>query len=1006
MTFDDQATALNGSWEASPNYRLLSGQWRFHWSATPEGAPEGMYDLTYDDSAWGHLPVPSNWQMHGYGIPMYTNVQYPFDASKLPEVPHNSNSVGDYRTTFVLPENWSGRQVFLVFGGVESAFYVWVNGQMVGYGQDARLPAEFNITPFLKPGENLLAVRVYRWSDGSYLEDQDHWRMAGIHRDVYLMATPSVHIRDFWARTDLDAAYRNAALNITANVACCTGARATGHTVEAMLYDGAQQPVLAAPLVAQVPDGQGEASIALEALVQAPHKWTAEDPYLYTLVLTLRDADQQIIETTRCRVGFRQIEIREGQLCVNGVPILLQGVNRHDHDPDECKVVTYDAMLQDVLLMKRHNLNAVRCSHYPNDPRFLDLCDEYGLFVFDEANIESHGVWDRLSKDPAWKLAFMERGTRMVLRDRNHPSVIVWSLGNESGYGPNHAALADWIHANDPTRPIHYHPAEYAPEVDMISFMYPTVDRILQAAQDDDPRPVVMCEYAHSMGNSTGNLKEYWDAIRAHKRLIGGFIWDWVDQGLRQVTDRGVTWWAYGGDFGDEPHDGAFCCNGLVGPDRYVHPGLIEYQWTLQPVLVEAVDAAAGRVRLTNRYYFSSLEHLTGAWELCEDGAVLQRGQLEPLTLAAGQSQEVVVPLRRPTVKAGAEYWLNVRFALAADTPWAKAGHVVAWQQLSVPWEALARPELPLAQMPALRVAEADQHITFAGQDWEITFDKGQGRISRWQSQGADMLTLGPRLNIWRAPTDNDADRPGHHRSEWLWRQAGLERLEHTVSGVELVEVKPGTARLMVQTTLAAPGLSTGFGCDYTYTIYGTGDVTLQAHVTPRGPLPYLPRVGVQLELPAAFDTFTWYGRGPHESYVDRKDSALVGRYAGSVDGQYVPYVVPEDNGNKTEVRWAALTDARGAGLLAVGLPLLEVSAHHYTTADLTQAKHLHELHWRPEITLNLDYRQMGLGGASCGPLTLPQYLIQPEEMRFALRLRPLKPGDAPEQLSKLVLPQ
>ncbi|MFH1086392.1 MAG: glycoside hydrolase family 2 TIM barrel-domain containing protein, partial [Chloroflexota bacterium] len=665
MPYADLAGALAADRYASPYYLSLNSAWAFHWAPDPDGAPDGFEQPDYDTSAWERLPVPANWQMHGYGQPMYTNVQYPFSIHRLPGVPHETNEVGSYRRAFALPEGWRGRRVFLVFGGAESALYVWVNGHAVGYSQDARLPAEFDITPYLREGENTVAAQVYRWSDGSYLEDQDHWRLAGIHRDVYLWSAPPVHLRDFTVRTPLDAAYRDATLELSAVVVGYSSSTPKGYSLTARLFDTGGLPVREAAAVALEPAADSAAHATLSMPMRAPRLWSAEDPYLYALVIELRNPAGQAVEYVSSKVGFRQVEIAGGRLLINGVAIKLGGVNRHDHDADEGKVVTPAAMLQDVLLMKRHNINAVRCSHYPNDERLLDLCDQYGLYVIDEANIESHGVWDRLTKDPAWLTAFMERGTRMVARDKNHPSIIIWSLGNESGYGPNHAALADWVHAHDPTRPVHYHPAEYAPTVDMISFMYPTVDRIVAAAQDGDLRPVVMCEYAHSMGNSTGNLKEYWDAIRAHPRLIGGFIWDWVDQGLRQTTPEGVQWWAYGGDFGEEPNDGAFCCNGLLLPDRTPKPALLEFKWTLQPVTVAPLDWSAGLLQVTSRRDFTNLGDLAAAWELTEDGVVVARGALGRLALCPGGSQAVRIPTLPRPPRSGGEYWLTLRFALA-----------------------------------------------------------------------------------------------------------------------------------------------------------------------------------------------------------------------------------------------------------------------------------------------------------------------------------------------------
>ncbi|NOZ30088.1 MAG: DUF4981 domain-containing protein [Chloroflexi bacterium] len=1102
VPYPDEASALRADRYASPYLKLLNGPWKFFLAPNPASTPGDFYRPDFDVSGWDTIMVPGNWQLQGYDVPIYVNVQYPFPIDDLPRVPEDDNPTGCYRRTFTIPEGWDGRQVFILFEGVDSAFHLWVNGEMVGYSQGSRLPAEFNITRYLRPGENTLAVRVYRWSDGSYLEDQDFWRLSGIYRDVYLWAAPSVHVRDFRIVTDLDEAYRDATLQVQAKVRNYGEQDAVGHTVEIMLYDADGQPVFTEPASASVDVAAGEESVVtLERAVPNPEKWSDEHPYLYTVVITLKDAAGQVLEIESNRAGFRKVELKEGQIHVNGKPILIKGVNRHEHDPDTGHTVTVESMIQDIVLMKRFNINAVRTCHYPDDPRWYDLCDQYGIYIFNEANIESHGVWDKLAKDPTWKTAFMERGIRMVERDKNHPCVIVWSLGNESGYGPNHDAMADWIHENDPTRLVHYHPAEDAPIVDVLGPMYPSVDRIIEMAQDpNETRPVVMCEYAHSMGNSTGNLKEYWEAIERYPRLQGGFIWDWVDQGLRRVTEDGQEWFAYGGDFGDEPNDGNFCINGLIWPDRRPHPGLWEYKKVLEPVRVEPVDLAAGKMRITNKYRFVDLSALDGSWSLVADGEVLQSGSLPRLTTPPGESEEITIPFREPVLKPGTEYWLHIRFALAQDTLWAEQGHEVAWGQFPVPFAVPAVPPFSVAEMPELGLAIDEESILIRGEEFSLSFSRQSGRITSWRYGGRELVLQGPALNIWRAPTDNDANTWGEQRMAIRWREAGLDRLRESAKIVCAERVSPRVVRVTVRSVSApvvegeAPrserwneflrqleegidmvlkeddlrklcgdlgidydGLSgrgkvgriktliaeldrsdrigellqvgvplvvdaagnalpgrirraleeirgmspeelkqafavhytARFDCAYTYTVYGSGDVVLDTHVMPSGDLPPLPRVGLRMTLPGGYERFTWYGRGPHETYADRKLGAKVGVYDGTVDEQYVPYIMPQENGNKTDVRWVALSDRQGVGLLAVGMPLLNVSAHHFTAEDLTEARHTYELKRRDEITLNLDHAQCGLGNGSCGPGVLPQYLLEPREYRFRVRFRP-----------------
>ncbi len=1051
---------------------------------------------------------------------MYCNVQYPFPPDNMPEVPKDNNPVGSYRTTFTVPAAWAGKQVFIVFDGVDSAFYLWVNGQYVGYSQDSRLPAEFNLTPYLRPGENTLAARVYRWSDGSYLEDQDFWRLSGIYRDVYLFAAPPIHIRDFWAVTELDADYRDAILNVRADIANYAAVNTEGYTLEAELLDANRLRVANYEL--RITNHESRITFAMP--VANPLKWSAEHPNLYTLLLTLKDPAGNVLEVERCNVGFRKVEIKDGKILINGAAVYFYGVNRHEHDPDTGHAVSVASMIQDILLMKRFNINAVRTCHYPDDPRWYDLCDEYGLYLIDEANLETHGVWDEPTRDPMWRTAFVERGSRMVERDKNHPSVVIWSLGNESGHGPNHAAMADWIHANDPTRPVFYDSAEHEPYIDIVSKMYPSLERLTELAErPGETRPFIMAEYGHAMGNSPGNLKEYWDIIDKYPRLRGGFIWDWVDQGLRRTAppsvppdggdERGGEWFAYGGDFGDSPHDGSFCINGLVFPDRTIHPSLWEVKKVYEPVRVEAVDLLAGKIDVINRYHFSDLSHLNIAWTLQRDGQAIQQGQLPRLSTPPGGRERVTVPFAPPSVPpsggetGGAEYHLTLSFTLAEATRWAEAGHEVAWAQFAVSFPTPKAKPLDVATLPALTLTESVAQAVVAGPEFELVFDKQAGTVAALRYQGHDLLKAGPKSNFWRAPTENDLNTWGDERAAQRWREIGLDRLEERIEAVAVKQVAPQVVEIAVKSVCApgadfvAPSTSgpaqqmeeimqflswaldkallrafcahlnmpydslpgtikaakikgllapfaqenrlqelmlnlyhflkenapekirpefearlfqnqmsapqvkapARFDCAYTYTIYGSGDIVIEHHVRPETPgLPFLPRIGLQMTVPGGYEQFTWYGRGPHENYVDRNYGAQVGLYSGTVDEQYVPYIVPEENGNKTEVRWVALTNDAGVGLLAVGAPWLEVSAHHYTTQDLTEATHTYELHRRDDITLNLDYAQSGLGSASCGPGRRPEYQLKPVETRYRVRLRPFsQAAESPMALSK-----
>ncbi len=1052
MPYPDEETALRCAREESPWFMTLNGVWKFKLYENPYVVPGDFYKPEYNADDWDDVEVPSNWQILGYDKPIYVNFRYPFKADP-PYVPHDWNPTGLYRRKFTIPKDWIGRQIFLVFEGVDSAFYVWVNGWKIGYSEDSRLPAEFNITRYVRHGENLIAVEVLRWSDGSYLEDQDMWRLSGIFRDVYIYCTPNLHIRDFFVRTLFDEKYEDAVLKVTVKVKNYSDTKSTPHTLEVKLLDGDGVPVFSDPVIKPIEEinPKSETVIEIEKKVFKPRKWSAEDPYLYTMLLTVRDYDGRVIEVESCRVGFRQIEIKDGRILLNGIPIYLKGVNRHEHDDVRGHAVTVESMEKDIILMKRFNFNAVRTSHYPNHPVWYDLCDKYGIYVIDEANIECHGlvgfsriIWEiekhtgkswneflrelheklkgeawkevieEISKkipryvepahDPEWLHAFMERFTRMVERDKNHPCVIIWSLGNESGYGPNHDALAGWVHGYDPTRPVHYEGTIHTREkkisrsVDIISVMYPSLDRLIQLAEDpEEDRPIIMCEYAHSMGNSTGNLKEYWDVIRRYKRLCGGFIWDWVDQGLKKTKDE-VEYWAYGGDFGDEPNDGNFCINGLVWPNREPHPAIWECKKIQQPVEAEEVDLSKGLIRIYNRYDFTDLSILDISWELTEDGAIIQEGTLPKLYTPPHECETVTIPFKVPEkLKPGAEYHLVVRYRLSRDTLWAEKGYEVGWSQFRLQLDTPPRPEVRTDEMPFLNIEETDDEITIYGERFKLTFDKDVGCISSLIYEGVNLIKDGPRLNVWRAPTDNDAPRLAP-----LWRRAGLDRLKHIVEEIKAERISDQSIRVVIKSSIRTPEDDERFTCIYDYRIYGSGDIIVEVNVNPKEGLPpHLPRIGIQLTIPRGFEKILWFGRGPHENYCDRKEGALIGIYSSTVDEQHVPYIRPQENGNKTDVRWVALLDSLGFGLLAVGMPLIEFSAHHYTVEDLEKAKHTFELKRREDIILNLDYMQSGLGGGSCGPDTLPQYLVKSEPVKFKIRLRPVSPDEPLIELSR-----
>jgi beta-galactosidase len=1226
LPYATSSQAIEGTREASPYYQCLNGTWKFHWCGQPEDRPKDFWRQEYDVSQWDDLPVPSNWQLHGYGTPIYCNQPYPFhkDPPRVMGTPpadwpayKDRNPVGSYRHTFSVPDTWKGRQTFIHFDGVSSAFYLWVNGHVVGYSQGSRTPAEFNITPHLEPGKNVLAVEVYRYSDGSYLECQDFWRISGIFRDVYLWSAERLNIRDFEVKTEFDAEYRNADLELDVAVRSFSS-RAESFIVEATLLDDAGKAVLAGLSEPGAVATEKETSVTFSRNVAEPKKWSAETPNLYRLLLTLKDADGQTIEITTCSVGFRQVEIKDGQLLVNGKAVYFKGVNRHEHDPESGHAVSLESMVRDIKLMKRHNINAVRTAHYPDDPKWYDLCDRFGIYLIDEANIESHGMGygpESLGKDPNWQKAHLDRTTRMVERDKNHPSVVIWSMGNEAGDGVNFEAMSAWIKNRDPSRPVHYERAELRPHTDIYCPMYAPIQRIVQYASTPQDRPLILCEYAHAMGNSVGNLQDYWDAIEKYEHLQGGFIWDWVDQGLRKrmppswtvkdtvggvegtvlgevVAGEGVigyaamkecpslnitgpltlearvkghtdaayipiiskgdhqyllridragltfvlfakqwqslTWplpddwanawrrvtatydgaitrlfidgrevasrpftgpitpsayavnfgrnsevpdrissiliqsakiynralsqqeianpddrsddglvldvdlrkirkqpadkdqyfFAYGGDFGDKPTNRDFCCNGLVMPDRRPNPSLFEVKKVYQNIKVHPADLASGKVRVQNKYFFRDLSSVAATWELSCNGKTIQSGSLDLPNIPPQESATVTVPFKKPKFTAGAEYLLKVSFQLVEDMSWAPKGHEIAWDQFAVPFDVPRDARKVPAK--AVQIKETEEAALVSGSRFAVKVGKRNGAIESYCCDGVELLASPLVPNFWRAPISNDRGNRMPQRLG-VWRNAGPGR---TVKRLRVEHPEPHIARITAEMILPA-GRTTYTN---TYTVFGNGDVVVEASIDPKKDQPRLPRFGMQAEMPAEFDKMTWYGRGPHENYWDRKTGATVGVHQGRVDELVHPYIRPQENANRCDVRWVTFTNEAGKGLRATGLPplriaqettstrpspprgrgqgegaskaavvsgaILSISAWPYRMSDLENSTHNYQLPKRDTVTINLDWKQMGVGGDnSWGARTHEEYALPAKPYTYRFRLSPVRPG-------------
>ena len=1029
IPYASEKQALADAAADSPWFKSLNGNWKFHWVPKPDDRPIDFYRPDFDVRSWDEIPVPSNWQIQGYGIPIYSNVDYPFRVGSARDwnakddyrfrsdppriigtVPEHwtqatlRNPVGSYRRNFELPATWGGRRVFLHFAGVQSAMTVWVNGQEVGYSQGSMTPAEFDITDYLRPGKkNTLACEVYRWCDGSYLEDQDFWRLSGIYRDVFLFATPQAHIRDFFAVGDLDETYTDGQLSVTADLRNLGTEDVGTLQVAARLLD-VEGKLVATPLASLPALAAGvEQSVTLKAAIPKVNHWTAETPYLYTLVLSLTQKGAETQYLT-CKTGFRKIEIKDQQLFVNGKSVLLKGVNRHEIDPDRGRVMTDELMLKDILLMKQFNVNTVRTAHYPNDPRFYKLCDRYGIYVMDETNIESHGLMyspaTDLGKAPSWEAAHVDRGVRMVERDKNHPSIIFWSLGNEAGSGPNFAAMRREMEKIDESRLFHYERHNAVADVD--STMYPNLDMLTKAGQSDSPKPFFVCEYAHAMGNAVGNLREYWDVFEASPRLIGGCIWDWVDQGLRATygpdgkavvapgVEGGKQFFAYGGAFGDHPNSGDFCMNGLVSADRGIQPELHEMKRVYQYVKFAFADKDA--LTISNTYFHTNLDAFEGDWTLSAEGEVLAKGKLGQIDLPAGVGTTVSFGRRfrkavdKAARKPGTEVFLRVSFKLANAALWAPKGHEVATAQFRV--MATERPPMQLADDAELTVAQGDG-VKVSGKAFSVHFGAGSGTIDKLVYGERTVINgRGPEFSVYRARVSNDR----FIFREWDALQ--LHKMQRTVKSVSVVEQSEGSIQVLTQVNYRTPK-GVEFDVNTAWRVFGDGTIVSDNSIEPSGKHPRLTlgRIGFDLQLPGAFENLQYFGHGPWENYPDRKVAADVDLYTSTVAQQYVPYAKPQACGNRENVRWLTLTDSDGTGVMVVADRKMSFTALHYTQNELAARRHPCDLSPIEDVVLSLDYKQLGLGNASCGAPPLWEYTIRPRPAVFTYTLRPWHAG-------------
>lgn len=992
FVYENEPAAQKNDWTQSANYINLNGTWKFKWVEKPDDLPQNFQATNFDDASWDNFKIPATWETNGYGYPIYVNIGYAFQNIMKPNppiVPLTHDPTGVYRREITIGNDWNGKQILLHIGSAKSNLMVWVNGKYVGYGEDGKLPSEFDITQYVQPGKNLIVMKVMRWSDGSYLEGQDFWRLSGIMRDCYLVARNGIHINDFQLTPDLDAAFQNAVLHTTIKLN-----KPAFATASVAIYDGDK-------LVKQTDiPFTNTAQQLINIPVTTPKLWSAEIPNLYRALITLKDNNGKVMEVIPQRIGFRKVEIVNGLLLVNGKPVLIKGANRHETDPITGQTISKEAMLKDVQIMKQFNINAVRTSHYPNDEYWYQLCDEYGIYVVDEANLESHGIGYDLTKTlanrPDWKEAHLMRVQRMVERDINHPSIIIWSLGNEAGNGYNFYECYLWLKARDTSRPVQYEramhnysssPAEF--NTDIINPMYASPNDMLQYAQNNPQpaRPFIQCEYAHAMGNSLGNFKDYWDIIRSHPAIFqGGFIWDFVDQGLLKITDKGDTIYTYGGDYGpkDVPSDNNFNDNGLFYPNRNPNPHAWEMKNVYQNIHTKLVNNKT--ISVYNENFFKDLSDVYAEWQLIADGKQIQSGRLDNINVAPHATAAFALPLKIP---ANGEVFLNVVYKQKADHLLIPKDHIIAYEQMPV--SGAYKNNIVVAASGNISLKETPNEYAITSTNMSIRFAKQNGLLAQYTVNGQNLLDTasGLRPAFWRAPTDNDMGAN---------LQLRLKDWKRAQENVQLTNINAKEQNNIV-TVNADYNLADVPGkLSIQYTINSKGEISVEQQLiadTTKN-IPMLPRFGMNWILPGGYNTIEYYGRGPNENYVDRNYSSNVGIYKQTVQEQFYPYIRPQETGNKTDIRWFKLLNNSGRGILITGDSLLSMSALHFLDSDLDDGdkkdqRHSGELHPRNLTQLHIDRAQMGLGGInSWGTLPLVQYRLPYKNYSYRFKITPV----------------
>ncbi|ASN06284.1 beta-galactosidase subunit alpha [Virgibacillus necropolis] len=980
-SFPTRQAAITGDPAYTHHFKSLNGMWNFLFLPAPEYSPSGFEKTDFDDSEWDLTPVPCNWQMQGYGNMHYSDLWYNFPI-RPPYVP-SDNPTGIYKRTFQVEEDWLKEDVILRFHGVDSAFHIWLNGKEVGYSKAARVTSEFDVSSYVKPGKNDITVRVYQWSDGTYLEDQDMWWLSGIFRDVELFTQPKNGLEDFKIDTVLLDHYTKAEMKITGKMR----GTSDGLTVAYELLDNYQKTITSG-------EKQLNESFEIIETINQPKLWSAEAPEIYTLLLYIHSSED-LIEVIRQQVGFRQVEIKGRTFTVNGVAIKLKGVNRHDFNPATGRVVSKEDMLNDIRLMKQHNINAIRTSHYPNAPYLYELCDQYGMYVIDEADIECHGFeltnnYSWIADDPKWEKVHIDRLVRMVQRDKNHPSIIMWSLGNESSFGHNFRKMANVCKDMDPSRLVHYEGDTKAEVADVYSTMYTWLEhpdknrKTLQTIAETTSKPHVHCEYGHAMGNGPGGLKEYQELVYQFEHLQGGFIWEWFDHGIQTTDENGNVYYRYGGDFGDDPTNGNFCIDGLLMPDRTPSPALKEYKKVIEPVHTKVVDLESGKLLIENKYDFINLNHLTLHYAIVKDGESLQTGSVELTDVPARTYKEIVLDYDLGFLKeAGTDYYLTIFYVTNVDLLWVKCGHELATAQFKLP---IQTPILPFLPTGELHVQESTHRLLITGNDVEVRFDKINGQMTSWKKSGVQIVEHGPKLQFWRAPIDNDMYLLKDYKEKYfmhIWHEM-VENVSY--------KIEENNVTVTVETVNGTTNAEWYYECQYEYVIYANGDILFSVAGTPGGVLEntpeMIPRIGMEMQVNKECNHVRWYGRGPGESYIDSKQANLFGIYQNTVDGLFTNYVHPQENGNRTDIHWVRLLNHHGLGLIATATEsTFNFSASYFEVQDLEKAKHTIDLKKRNYIVLHLDHKQNGLGSNSCGQNQLEKYRCKIEPFQLKLKL-------------------